>query len=132
MTNEELITKCEKELEPIFKEIDKNTLLNSQKVIYAFHEYNFSESDLNQTVGYGYNDQGRDKLDQIFAYIFDAESAIVRNQFISGSHAITIAQQAILRPNDTLVAISGTPYDTLHEVIGIKPNNSSLKSFNIN
>lgn len=128
----ELINKCEKELESIFKEIDNNTLINSKKVIDAFHEYSFSESDLNQTVGYGYNDQGRDKLDKIFAYIFDAESAIVRNQFISGSHAITIALQAILRPNDTLLAISGTPYDTLHEVIGIKPNNSSLMSFSIN
>ena len=128
----ELINKCEKELESIFKEIDNNTLINSKKVIDAFHEYSFSESDLNQTVGYGYNDQGRDKLDKIFAYIFDAESAIVRNQFISGSHAITIALQAVLRPNDTLLAISGTPYDTLHEVIGIKPNNSSLMSFNIN
>ena len=127
----ELINRCEKELESIFKEIDNNTLINSKKVLDAFHEYNFSESDLNQTVGYGYNDQGRDKLDKIFAYIFDAESAIVRNQFISGSHAITIALQAILRPNDTLLAISGTPYDTLHEVIGIKPNNSSLMSFNI-
>ena len=110
----ELINRCEKELESIFKEIDNNTLINSKKVLDAFHEYNFSESDLNQTVGYGYNDQGRDKLDKIFAYIFDAESAIVRNQFISGSHAITIALQAILRPNDTLLAISGTPYDTLH------------------
>ena len=127
----ELINKCEKELESIFKEIDNNTLINSKKVIDAFHEYSFSESDLNQTVGYGYNDQGRDKLDKIFAYIFDAESAIVRNQFISGSHAITIALQAVLRPNDTLLAISGTPYDTLHEVIGIKSNNSSLMSFNI-
>lgn len=132
MTNEELIQKSEKELESIFKEIDKNTLTNSKKVIDAFHEYNFSESDLQETVGYGYNDQGRDKLDQIFAYIFDAQSAIVRNQFISGSHAITIALQAVLRPNDTLLAISGTPYDTLHEVIGIKPNASSLQSFNIN
>lgn len=132
MNNEELILKSEKELECIFKEIDKNTLINSKKVLDAFHEYSFSESDLNQTVGYGYNDQGRDKLDQIFAYIFDAESAIVRNQFISGSHAITIALQGVLRPNDTLLAISGTPYDTLHEVIGIKPNNSSLMSFNVN
>ena len=128
----ELINKCEHELESIFKEIDNNTLINSKKVIDAFHEYNFSESDLNGSVGYGYNDQGRDKLDKIFAYVFDAESAIVRNQFISGSHAITIALQAMLRPNDTLLAISGTPYDTLHEVIGIKPNNSSLMSFNVN
>ena len=128
----ELINICEHELESIFKEIDNNTLINSKKVIDAFHKYNFSESDLNGSVGYGYNDQGRDKLDKIFAYVFDAESAIVRNQFISGSHALTIALHAMLRPNDTLLAISGTPYDTLHEVIGIKSNNSSLMSFNVN
>ena len=97
----------------------------------AFHEYKVSESDLNGTTGYGYNDEGRDKLDKIFAYILDAEDAIVRNQFISGSHAITIALQAILRPGDTLLTITGTPYDTLREVIGIIPNNSSLMSYGI-
>ena len=124
--NSDFINECEKELESIFKEIDNNTLFNSKKVIDAFHKYNISESDLNGTTGYGYNDEGRDKLDKIFADILDAEDAIVRNQFISGSHAITIALQAILRPNDTLLSITGTPYDTLREVIGIIPNNSSL------
>ena len=126
-----MINKAEKELSPIFKEIDKLCLKNSKKVIDAFHKYNISESDLKGTNGYGYNDEGRDKIDKIFADILDAEDAIVRNQFISGSHAITIALQAILRPGDTLLAISGTPYDTLHEVIGIKPNNSSLLSYGI-
>ncbi len=125
------IEECEKELKSIFKEIDDNALLNSKKVMDAFHEYKVSESDLNGTSGYGYNDEGRDKLDKIFAYILDAEDAIVRNQFISGSHAITIALQAILRPNDTLLTITGTPYDTLREVIGIIPNNSSLISYGI-
>jgi len=129
--NNELIDKCEKELESIFKELDNNCLLNSKKVIDAFHKYKVSESDLYGTTGYGYNDEGRDKLDKIFADILDAEDAIVRNQFISGSHAITIALQAILRPGDTLLAISGTPYDTLQEVIGIRPNNSSLISLGI-
>lgn len=125
------IEECEKELKDIFSKIDENTLLNSKKVMDAFHEYKVSESDLNGTTGYGYNDEGRDKLDKIFAYILDAEDAIVRNQFISGSHAITIALQAILRPGDTLLTITGTPYDTLREVIGIIPNNSSLMSYGI-
>ena len=129
--NNELINKCEKELESIFKELDNICLINSKKVIDAFHEYKISESDLNGTTGYGYNDEGRDKLDKIFARILDAEDAIVRNQFISGSHAISIALQAILRPGETLLSISGTPYDTLQEVIGIRPNNSSLISYGI-
>ena len=128
---EDLVNKCEAELKSIFDQIDKNTLENSKKVINAFHEFKISENDLKGTNGYGYNDEGRDKIDQIFAKVLDAESGIVRNQFISGSHAINVALQALLRPNETLLAISGTPYDTLHEVIGIKPNNSSLMSYNI-
>ena len=128
---EDLVNKCETELKNIFDQIDKNTLENSKKVINAFHEFKISENDLKGTNGYGYNDEGRDKIDQIFAKVLDAESGIVRNQFISGSHAINVALQALLRPNETLLAISGTPYDTLHEVIGIKPNNSSLMSYNI-
>ena len=76
-------------------------------------------------------DNFREDLEDIFAKVLDAESGIVRNQFISGSHAINVALQALLRPNETLLAITGTPYDTLHEVIGIKPNNSSLMSYNV-
>lgn len=128
---EDLVNKCETELKDIFDQIDKNTFENSKKVINAFHEFKISENDLKGTNGYGYNDEGRDKIDQIFAKVLDAESGIVRNQFISGSHAINVALQALLRPNETLLAITGTPYDTLHEVIGIKPNNSSLMSYNV-
>ena len=128
---EDLVNKCETELKVIFDQIDKNTLENSKKVINAFHEFKISENDLKGTNGYGYNDEGRDKIDQIFTKVLDAESGIVRNQFISGSHAINVALQALLRPNETLLAVSGTPYDTLHEVIGIKPNNSSLMSYNV-
>lgn len=128
---EDLVNKCETELKDIFDQIDKNTLENSKKVINAFHEFKISENDLKGTNGYGYNDEGRDKIDQIFAKVLDAESGIVRNQFISGSHAINVALQALLRPNETLLAVSGTPYDTLHEVIGIKPNNSSLMRYNV-
>ncbi len=84
------------------------------------------------TTGYGYGDVGRDKIEKVYANIFHAESALVRNQFISGSHALTVCLFALLRPNDTLLSITGKPYDTLDEVIGIKDNASSLKSFSIN
>ncbi len=129
---EELVNKEEKNLKDIFNKIDKQTLKNSKKVLDSFHKYNLSSSDLYGSNGYGYNDIGRDKIDSIFADIFKAESGLVRNQFISGSHAISVALQALLRPNDTLLSITGTPYDTLHEVIGIKDNNSSLISYGIN
>ncbi len=131
MLDESFIIECENELKDSFKEIDKLAYLNSKKVMDAFHKNKISESDLNGTTGYGYNDSGRDKIDQIFADIFGAEKGLVRNQFISGSHAINICLFALLRPNDTLLTISGTPYDTLHEVIGIKSNDSSLMSFGI-
>ncbi len=127
----ELVNDSEKELSDIFSSIEENTFINSKKVLDAFHRENISESDLNGTSGYGYNDIGRDKIERIFSYVLDSEDALVRTQIISGTHAISTALFAILRPGDTLLAISGTPYDTLHEVIGIKPNNSSLISYGI-
>ena len=126
-----LVNDSEKELSDIFSSIEENTFINSKKVLDAFHRENISESDLNGTSGYGYNDTGRDKIERIFSYVLDSEDALVRTQIISGTHAISTALFAILRPGDTLLAISGTPYDTLHEVIGIKPNNSSLISYGI-
>ncbi len=131
MLDESFIIECENELKDKFNELDNICRLNSKKVLDAFHKYKVSESDLNGTTGYGYNDEGRSKIEKIFAYIFDAESALVRSQFISGSHAITVSLFALLRPNDKLLTITGLPYDTLHEVIGIKDNNSSLKSYGI-
>ena len=131
MLDESFIIECENELTKEFKEIDNLARINSKKVIDAFHKYKLSESDLHGTIGYGYNDEGRNKIEKIYAEIFKSESALVRNQFISGSHAINVCLQALLRPNETLLAITGTPYDTLHEVIGIKPNNSSLMSYGI-
>lgn len=129
---ERIVNTEEQNLKDIFNKIDEQTLKNSKKVLDSFHKHNLSSSDLYGTNGYGYNDIGRDKIDSIFADIFNAESGLVRNQFISGSHAITIVLQALLRPNDTLLSITGTPYDTLHEVIGIKDNNSSLISYGVN
>ena len=131
MLDESFIIECENELKDKFIELDELCRRNSKKVLDGFHKYNVSEADLNGTTGYGYNDEGRSKIEKIFAYVLDAESALVRSQFISGSHAITVALFALLRPNDKLLTITGLPYDTLHEVIGIKENKSSLKSYNI-
>lgn len=128
----ELVIDEEKKLQEIFLEIDKKCFNNSLKVLSSFHEENVLESDFFSTTGYGYGDIGREKIEKIFAKVLGGESALVRNQFISGSHALTVCLFALLRPNDTMLSISGLPYDTLHEVIGIKDNPSSLKSFNIN
>ena len=128
---EELVNKCEKELETEFKKVDKICEINSKKVLNAFQKNKVSESHFNSTTGYGYNDLGRDAIEAVFCDIFGTESALVRSQFISGSHALTVALFAILRPGDTLLSISGLPYDTLHEVIGIKDNPSSLKSYGV-
>ena len=127
----ELIEKAEKELKPIYEEIDKNCNYNSLKVLSAFQKYQVQEGFFNSTTGYGYNDLGRDNIEKIFAEVLDGEDAIVRSQFISGTHALTVALFAFLRPNDLMLSISGLPYDTLHEVIGIKDNNSSLISYGI-
>lgn len=132
MLTEELITKYESECASIYKEIDANELFFSNLVLEAFHKYNISESHFNMTTGYGYNDLGRDTIEKVFAHVLKGESALVRNQFISGSHALSTTLFALLRPGDTMLSISGLPYDTLHEVIGIKENPSSLKSFGIN
>ena len=128
---DKLVSECEKELQPIFQKIDEQEYQNSLKVLNAFKELNISESDFNGTTGYGYGDIGRDKIDKVFAKVLGSEDAIVRSQFISGTHALTVCLFGLLRPNDLLLSITGKPYDTLDEVIGIKSNPSSLKSFNI-
>lgn len=121
--------------ETIKKELDKVDDIcefNSFKVLKAFQDNQISDVHFNSTTGYGYGDVGRDTIEKIYADIFKAEDALVRSQFISGSHALTVALFALLRPNDTLLSITGKPYDTLEEVIGIKDNSSSLKSFGVN
>ena len=127
-----LVNDSEKELDKEFKKIDEICEYNSLKVLNAFWNNKLSESHFSQTTGYGYDDIGRDVIEKIYAEIFGAEDALVRGQFISGSHALTVALFAYLRPGDTMLSISGLPYDTLHEVIGIVPNDSSLKSFGVN
>lgn len=122
----------EEKLKDEFKKIEKQEEANSIKILNAFREEKVSETDFNSTTGYGYNDLGRDKLERVFSRVLGSEDAIVRSQFISGSHALTVTLFALLRPGDTLLSISSKPYDTLDEVIGIRENKSSLKSFNIN
>ena len=128
----EYIHNEEKELQVQFNNIDLLVEKNSLKVLEAFQKNNLSESHFSSTTGYGYNDIGRDTIEKIYSDIFKCEDALVRSQFISGSHALTVCLFALLRPNDILLSISGLPYDTLHEVIGIKENKSSLKSYGIN
>ena len=127
----DLVNKCEIELQEEFKRIDEICSYNSKKVLDAFKNNKVSESHFNTTTGYGYNDIGRDVIESVYCDIFKCESALVRSQFISGSHALTVALFSVLRPGDLLLSISGLPYDTLHEVIGIKENDSSLKSYGV-
>lgn len=127
----DFVNKCENSLKDIFKEIDDMELINSKKVLDAFHKFNLNENDLNGTTGYGYNDIGRDKIESIFSDIFKAEDALVRREFACASHALSISLSALLRHGNVLLSITGLPYDTMHEVIGIKENNSSLISYGV-
>ena len=127
-----LINEEEKNVKEQLNQIDEICMYNSIKVLKAFQNNKVSEVHFNETTGYGYNDLGRETIENIYKDIFKAEDALVRGQFISGSHALTVALFALLRPNDTMLSITGKPYDTLDQVIGIENNNSSLKSFNIN
>ncbi len=127
----ELVLKAEGSLIDEFKKVDDMCDINSLKVISAFNKNNISEAHFGSTTGYGYDDLGRDAIECVFADVLGAEDALVRSQFISGSHALCVALFAYLRPGDIMLSITGTPYDTLHEVIGIKENKSSLKSFGV-
>lgn len=126
-----MIEQTEKDIKPYIEKIDEICMFNSKKILNAFIENRVDNHHFNQTDGYGYNDDGREVIEKIYADIFKAEDALVRTQIISGTHALTITLFGLLRPNDILLSITGTPYDTLHEVIGIKENKSSLKSFGI-
>ena len=131
MNSLEYINEKEKDIKDILGKVDDIVLFNSKKVLDAFRTVGISEYHLNSTTGYGYNDVGRDAIEEVYSKIFKSESSLVRSQFISGTHALSVALFGVLRPHDTMLAISGLPYDTLHEVIGIKENPSSLKSFGI-
>ena len=127
----EIITKAENELKEQFAIIDDICEYNSDKVLSAFQKHQVSEIHFNETTGYGYGDIGREIIEKIYEDIFNTEDALVRGQFISASHALTVTLFGLLRPNDIMLSISGKPYDTLDSVIGLTENNSSLKSFGI-
>lgn len=126
-----IFEQAEKDIKPYIESINDLCYKNSLKVLNAFIENGVSTYHFNSTDGYGYNDDGRDVIERVYASVFKAEDALVRTQIISGTHALTVTLFGLLRPNDILLSITGTPYDTLHEVIGIKENNSSLKAFGV-
>lgn len=126
------ILEVEKIIGNELKKIDEIAFYNSNKVINAFWQNKVSETHFSATTGYGYGDVGRETLEKVYSDIFKAEDALVRNQFISGTHAISTALFAILRPKDTMLSITGKPYDTLDSVIGFNDNASSLRAFDIN
>ena len=130
---EKLATEVEKELKPEFQELDRICMANSKKVLEAFQECNLQENHLNSSTGYGTDEPGRNKIEEIYSKVFKAEDALVRTQLISGTHALAVTLSGLLRPNDTMISISGAPYDTLQTVIGIgkEVSESSLKSYGV-
>lgn len=124
--------KAEDNCSDIFAEIDKTASKNGERVLRAFINNKVSAACLGGTTGYGYDDLGRDTLDKVYAEVFGAEDALVRHSFVSGTHALTVALFGVLRPGDKLVSLTGAPYDTLEEVIGIRgQGNGSLKDFGV-
>ena len=128
----ELSKQVEEEIKEELKKVDNDCMYNSMKVLNAFHNNRISDVHFGTTTGYGYGDIGRDTIEKVFAEVLGAEDSLVRSQFISGTHALTVALFAYLRPGDTMLSICGKPYDTLDEVIGIEENASSLKSYKVN
>ncbi len=131
---EKLVKEVEEEIKPQFQELDRICEINSKKVLDAFQKCDLQESHLTSSTGYGIDEPGRNKIEEIYAKIFKAEDALVRTQLISGTHALTVTLFGLLRPGDTMLSITGAPYDTLQTVIGIgnDVSNSSLKAFNVN
>ena len=131
MIAKDMIIEAEHKLADVYKKIDDIEYANSFRVLNAFRECNVTEDAFNATTGYGYNDIGRDVIEKVYSKIFESEASLVRSQFISGTHAISTALWACLRPRDIMLSITGKPYDTLDEVIGLVDNPSSLISFGI-
>ena len=130
----ELSKEVEKEIEPIFKKIDEIKEKNSLKVLSAFQKCGLSEMHLHTSTGYGIDEIGRNKIEEIYAEIMKTEDALVRAQLISGTHALAVTLFGILRPGDTMLSITGAPYDTLQTIIGTskEKSKSSLKEWGIN
>ena len=129
----EMTKKAEIELEPIFKNFEETSLFNSAKVLKAFQNTKLTCSDFCENTGYGYYDKGREKLEQIYSEIFKTEDALVRPQIMSGTHALAITFFGLLKHGDTLISITGEPYDSLKGIIGISGDSrNSLKAHGVN
>ena len=127
-----LARRAEADCKEIFAKIEENALICSAKVLSAFQECKVSTADFIEVTGYGFTDSGRDKLEEIYAKVFGAEDALVRPQLMSGTHALAVTLGGLLKPNDTLVYVSGTPYDTLQTVIGISGGSrNSLMAYGV-
>ena len=128
----DLARRAEADCKEIFAKIEENALICSAKVLSAFQECKVSTADFIEVTGYGFTDSGRDKLEEIYAKVFGAEDALVRPQLMSGTHALAVTLGGLLKPNDTLVYVSGTPYDTLQTVIGISGGSrNSLMAYGV-
>src|SRR6476620_4884702 len=127
-----IVTEVEQQIKQIHERIDERIDSNQFRVLKSFQDFKISDSHFNPSTGYGYDDYGRDTLEKIYAQVFGAEAGLVRPQIISGTHAISIALFGILRPGDELLYITGKPYDTLEEIVGIRGSgNGSLREFGI-
>ncbi len=127
----DIVNKAEAEVKSEFEKVEEICQENTEKVLKAFQDNQLSDVHFGETTGYGYNDIGRETIEKIYAEIFGTEDSLVRGQFISASHALNVTLFGLLRPEDIMISISGKPYDTLDEVIGITENPSSLKSFGV-
>ncbi|WP_121946107.1 methionine gamma-lyase family protein [Priestia megaterium] len=128
----ELAEKVEKQIKPVHEKIDERIEANQFRVLQSFQQNRVSDSHFNPTTGYGYDDLGRDTLEKVYADVFGTEACLVRPQIISGTHAIGISLFGVLRPGDELLYITGKPYDTLEEIVGIRGSGvGSLKEYNI-
>jgi len=127
-----LAQEVEEKIKPIHAKVDEMAFFNQQKVLAAFRKHQVSDFHMHPSNGYGYDDEGRDNLERVYAEVFGAEAAIVRAQIISGTHAITLSLFGVLRPGDELVYITGKPYDTLQSIVdGGEKDTGSLKDFGI-
>jgi cystathionine beta-lyase family protein involved in aluminum resistance len=126
-----LANECEKEIHKLYNEINDIALYNQAKVLKAFQNQKISQAHFGSTTGYGYGDIGREGLEKVFSNIYNTEDALVRIQFVSGTHTIATVLQALLMPGDEMLAISGKPYDTLCDVIGINESPLSLKNYGV-
>lgn len=126
-----LCQRIEDSLQERFKDIDRITEYNQLKVLHALQKHRLSESHFAPTTGYGYNDMGRETLEQVYASIFHTQAALVRPQITCGTHALALALSANLRPGDELISPVGKPYDTMEEIIGIRPSKGSLAEYGV-